>query len=206
MLKIRWIFSIPLVLLAVAVQANDGAAQTLAGLLAPYKSSCGEFEQRQFSAKDELLEKSGGRFCVLRPFNFLWEITEPSGQKILLNETYLWHYDEDLETATRYSASTEGQIAPLQLLGGKAEELADSFTISRSMNGDNFILTPIENQDAFASITLSFTDDKLTNMNVTDNIGQRLDIAFRNIEHKPTLSEADFSFSPPDMADVFYRD
>ncbi len=206
MQKHHWIFSFILLLFTFGAQASDGAAEALAQRLAPYSSSCGQFQQQQFSAQNTKLDASSGRFCVLRPSGFLWEIIQPSAQKIVLSEAFLWHYDAELETATRYSASTEGQIAPLQLLGGKAGELADNFIISRGINGDNFTLTPIKTQDAFAKITLGFQAGELARMTVLDNIGQRIEISFSAIKHNAQLKPADFHFTPPELADVFYRD
>lgn len=186
--------------------AQSGIADDLAQRLSPFKHSCGHFEQRQQDTKGVVVERSSGRFCLLRPSGFSWTITEPAQQRIVLGEKYLWHYDADLETATRHSASREGQLAPMQLLGGNAADLADSFTIVQGADQSRYTLTPIEPQAAFRQVTLVFVQHALTEMTITDNLDQNIVIEFSAIDHNATLSLSDFEFSPPSGADVFYRD
>ena len=66
--------------------------------LAAQDQASGRFLQEIYSEEGELLERSSGRYAVLRPGFFRWEIDYPDRQQIIIADDTLWHYDIDLAT------------------------------------------------------------------------------------------------------------
>ena len=96
----------------------------------------GDFTQRQYTREDALLVESSGRFRLLRPGYFSWEITAPDSQLIVADPQYLWHHDRDLETVTRRPVTNSAQMSPLQVLGGDEVVLrVDSLTVDFDVRG-----------------------------------------------------------------------
>ena len=82
------------------------------------EAASGQFIQELYDEEGELLERSSGRYAILRPGFFRWEIDYPDRQLLLVSGDLFWHYDIDLATATRRKTGDDQSFAPLALLGG----------------------------------------------------------------------------------------
>ncbi|MDX1732761.1 MAG: outer membrane lipoprotein chaperone LolA [Halioglobus sp.] len=193
-----------LVLSAVADDAPS-PAQQLAATLGAIESMQGRFTQRQFDERGELLLESSGEFRMLRPGYFSWEIQSPDSQIVIANPQHLWHYDRDLETATRRPVTEEGELAPLKILGGDLDSLHRRFDIEAAAGG-GFVLRPREPGLGFRQLQVSLEGPLLASMQVTDDAGQQISIEFLEVRGDAGLVAADFNFTPPPHADVFYHD
>ena len=69
--------------------------------LAPVKQLQGRFTQRQYGQDKALQAESSGKFRLLRPGYFAWEILAPDQQLIIAGPQFIWHFDRDLDTVTR---------------------------------------------------------------------------------------------------------
>lgn len=186
---------------AVAADPVDALVEALAGI----ERLAGRFRQEQFDESGALLLESSGRFRLLRPGYFAWDIVSPDSQLVIADPRYVWHYDRDLQTVTRRPADSGGAMAPLQVLGGDTQALRDAFRIEEGAEG-RFKLTPVSPDGGFESLTLQLADDQVVAMTVHDDLGQRIVIHFLDVDRDPPLTPADFSFEPPEDADVFYHD
>jgi outer membrane lipoprotein carrier protein len=173
--------------------------------LAPIHHLQGNFTQRQYTLDNQLVAESSGRFSLLRPGYFSWEIIHPDEQLIIADPEFVWHYDRDLETVTRRPVSESTQSTPLQILGGDETALRKHFKVVQSAKG-TFLLTPLSVEAGFKQLTLSLNQSRLTGMNITDNLDQTVVIEFSDLDSDGNLSSTDFAFSPPVGADLFYYD
>lgn len=167
--------------------------------LEAFRGAAGHFEQSLYDDSGELLQSSEGRYAILRPGFFRWEIEAPDRQLVVASGDLLWHYDLDLATATQRRASEAA--TPLQLLGEPVAALRDRFTVD-AIDDSRFLLTPNYPQAGFASLELQWQAGMLLGMSVLDRSGQRLAVIFKpDVDVLP--SPADFAFEPPAGVDVF---
>jgi outer membrane lipoprotein carrier protein len=143
---------------------------------------------------------------LLRPFFFSWEILSPDNQLIVANAEYLWHYDIDLQTATRRPVVGNVEASPLQILGGDESALRDQYTVTRDAD-DTFTLTPNDDGHSFRRLTVTFADDAIVRMDILDKLGQRVVVDFDKVDTQTPLTARDFEFTPPaEGVDLFYYD
>ena len=190
-------------LLSYAQAASD--VDDLIAALAPVKQLQGHFSQKQYGQDNALLAESSGTFRLLRPGYFAWEIQSPDNQLIVAGPQYIWHHDRDLETVTRRPVTTEAEMAPLQILGGDENALREKFQVVRKAQG-TFVLTPVSTDVGFRNLTLYLDGARLTGMEIQDNLDQNVVIKFSDLDSTSALSSADFAFTPPPGADLFYYD
>ena len=165
----------------------------------------GEFLQRQYARDGSVTAESEGRFRLLRPGYFAWEISSPDSQLIIANPQYLWHHDRDLETVTRRPLASSEAMTPLQVLGGDGEALRRDYVVSRDDEG-RFVLQP-QNPDAgFLQLSLTIAGNEIHGMEVLDNLNQQIVIDFSALDTTSPLQPLDFDFSPPPDADLLYHD
>lgn len=196
-----WLGLMPL--LASAQTASD--VNDLLAALAPVKRLQGSFTQQQYGQDKLLLAESSGRFRLLRPGYFSWEIQSPDQQLIIAGPEYLWHFDRDLETVTRRPVTTNADMTPLQILGGDESALREKFHVQRKDEG-TFVLTPLSPGVGFKQLTLFLDGAQITGMEIRDNLDQDVVIKFADLDSESALSSADFAFTPPPEADLFYYD
>ena len=201
LLMALWLIQLPLWAAAQPGAATDELLEALQGL----QQLQGNFEQRQYGNNDVLLLESRGKFRLLRPGYFAWEILSPDNQLIIAGPEYIWHYDQDLETATRRPVTDSAQMSPLQVLGGDASALRKRFNVERVAEGD-FALAPVSDDVGFKQLTLHLDGSAITGMDILDNLNQRVVIEFSQLDRDTELSSDDFAFTPPDGVDLFYYD
>ena len=207
MRRVRVIAGLGLCLLAVIARAGDTAAtDQLLARLNRITHLQGEFSQRQYGEGDAVMAESSGAFKLLRPFFFSWEIRAPDNQLVVANAEYLWHYDIDLQTATRHPVVGNVEASPLQILGGDEAALRDQYAVTQDAD-NTFTLTPLGTGHSFRRLTVTFADDTISRMDIVDKLGQRVVVDFERVDAKTPLSSGDFEFTPPSGdVDLFYYD
>jgi outer membrane lipoprotein carrier protein len=207
MSRVAAIALIVLSLLAGFAWAGDEAAtNSLLARLERISSMQGKFTQRQYSDGGKVLAESSGEFRLLRPVYFSWEIQAPDRQLIVANADYLWHYDMDLQTATRRPVVGNIEASPLQVLGGDESALRDQYDVEQQ-GSDSFTLTPVGPEHSFRRLGVNFDGDAIGRMDIVDKLGQRVVVDFREVDTSTALDSADFEFTPPQgEVDLFYYD
>jgi outer membrane lipoprotein carrier protein len=185
--------------------ASESGVDALLAALAPVKHLQGSFTQRHYGQDEQLLAESSGRFRLLRPGYFSWEIQSPDSQLIVADPEFVWHHDRDLETVTRRPASQDGEGAPFQILGGDAADLRERFTVQQLEPGA-FLVSPLSGAAGFKELTLTLEASRLSRMAIRDNLDQEILIEFSDLDSEAELTPADFAFTPPAGADTFYYD
>ena len=191
--------------IAAARSAEPTATDELLIKLAGIEQLQGSFQQVQKGLDGKVMAETSGRFQLLRPGFFSWEILAPDSQLIVANPEFLWHHDRDLETVTRRLVAGSEQLAPLQVLGGDENILRERFTVSRSSE-QAWTLIPVAGDPGFQQLVLTFSDGVIEGMEILDSLNQRVEVQFSNLDSSTALSPEDFAFSPPDGVDLFYYD
>lgn len=184
------------------------AADGLAGLesqLAGVDSLRGRFAQTLVSGSGEILEQSSGSFSLLRPGYLSWHILEPEEQLLLAANETLWHYDVELETATRRRIPVGHPTSPLTILGGDTATLSNWYEVEQLSEG-RWRLRPRFDDAEFSAVELGFVDGLPVEMKIIDNLGRTTLIALQSLEPGSELSPSDFLFEPPPGIDIYASD
>lgn len=192
-------------LVAPLADASEDGVAALVAALNPVTHLQGSFQQRQLSQDGRLLAESSGRFRLLRPGYFAWEIQSPDDQLIIADPDFVWHHDRDLETVTRRPASLDGEGTPIQILGGDAATLRERFTVEH-LEAGTYRVTPRSENAGFKDLTLTLDGSRLVGMEIRDNLDQAIVIEFTDLDSERKLAPSDFAFTPPAGADTFYYD
>lgn len=194
--------SVLLAIVLLLATAGSRAADDLWSLLAAQDSASGRFLQELYDEEGELVERSSGRYAVLRPHYFRWEIDYPDRQLLLVAQDTLWHYDLDLATATRRTVDDDAAFAPLQLLGGDVEKLRQQFSVTAFGPG-SYRLQPTFPGAGFALVEMAWEGKHLTAMDVLDRSGQRLQLSLTPDEDVAPPVPGDFDFSVPEGVEIY---
>jgi outer membrane lipoprotein carrier protein len=180
-----------------------GAAAELADILARIEQLSGQFRQTLYPEEGGRATSSRGEFRLQAPGRFLWRIEAPDNQLVVSSGETLWHYDADLGTATRRPVSAVSS-APLQVLAGDSESLAQDFRVSR-LGEDRFRLVPRRTDAGFQSLELTLDKGLPVALVILDNLSQRLEIFLEGLSVE-AFDPSMFDFEPPENADVFIHD
>lgn len=180
-------------------------ADTLQQSLGNLGSLTGNFEQTLYSGDGEVLEQSSGSFSLLRPGYLSWHILEPDEQLLLAANETLWHYDVELETATRRRIPAGNPSSPLTILGGSSDDLEAAYRIE-TLGDDRWLLEPLFEDAEFSSVELSFDGGLPVAMRIRDNLGRLTVISLGDLDPAAALSPQDFIFDPPAGIDIYDSD
>jgi outer membrane lipoprotein carrier protein len=181
----------------------DDAVDQLLEAMSGMQQLTGRFRQRQYGEDGQAVMESLGRFRLLRPGYFAWEIESPGSQLIIADPEGIWHYDRDLETASRRPVEGGYGQSPLQVLGGDETALREGYRITREGDGV-FLLVPESGNPGFRQLRVTMRAYLIESMEIVDNLNQRVDIDFGELEVDAGLTPEDFAFQPPEGVDVFY--
>jgi len=186
--------------------ASESALANLEQRLSGMGQLSGAFVQRQYVDEGAEPILSSGRFRLLQPGYFAWDIQSPDSQLVVAGPDYIWHYDRDLETVTRRSVAGQPSLSPLQVLGGQKGALEANYTVTPGASDGEFILQPVTPDAGFNSLVLTFEAGAISRLTFTDNLGQRVEVDLAELDAETPLTPADFAFTPPEGADLFYHD
>jgi len=188
------------------------AAEVLAQALSSQDTLRGRFEQIHNDPQGRELERSSGKFTLLRPGYLRWEVAEPEPQLLVSDLQYLWHYDIELATATRRLLDDTVRLSPGQLLSGDPATMTRNYDIVRvstTAGGEHYILRPrseLRADAGFASMEVQLEGEQVRAMSVISVAGATTQIVFSELVPAPELGPRDFVFLPPEGIDVFYHD
>jgi chaperone LolA len=196
LLRVR-VVPLLLLLFVTSVRGDD----TLWQLLDAREGAAGAFVQELYDEEGELLERATGRYAVLRPHFFRWEIEYPDRQLIVAAGDTLWHYDIDLATATRRTAA-DSALTPLALLGRDIADLQQRFSVE-DLGDQRYLLRPNYPEAGFSSVTLAWRGGEVAAMDVVDRSGQLLRLSLTPDADSAALTPGDFVFEAPPGVEVF---
>lgn len=195
-----------LLLLPLAASADEQtrAAERLNQLLSRAQTMTGGFSQMTLSANGASLQETTGTLALKRPGKFRWHTDPPLEQILVSDGRKIWLYDPDLEQVTIQEMDQRLSHTPALLLSGDVSQLQKSFHIEVTGTGSvlDFTLTPKEADSMFDTLRVSFSNGVINDMQMSDPVGQRTNILFRNVELNAPLDDAQFTFVIPEGVDV----
>ena len=152
----------------------------------------------------ELIEEESGEFWLKRPGRFRWHYVDPSVRQIVASSNEVWMYDADLDQVTVRALTGELEQTPAALLVGELSALDNYRITGRRLSAAHteISLEPLSGKGDFETVTLDFTNDVFSGLELMDRFGQRTEIVFTNIKINPGLEDKLFLFAIPDGADL----
>ena len=198
----RWLFLAVLLCAGINVWGENNPAESLAEALSGLNNVRARFTQTVTDGFGQVVEISTGKIALARP-NARWEVEKPYQQTLILSGSLLQIYDPDLEQVTERDIAEGWEEIPLALLMGADRELTEHYLISAVAGADvlKFRLLPLT-PAVFASIEITFGDDHLKEVVITDSGHQRTIVEFRNYEVGQVIQSELFQLKLPLDTDV----
>ncbi len=190
----------------VAFAADD--TSRLAEMLDKVNSMQADFEQNMLTkSASGVNQPTIGKMYLERPGKFRWETSSPMKQLIIADGKYSWIYDKDLEQVTKNKIDYHQAGNPAMLLSGSITALQNVFNVavlSESNNANDiwFQLKPKAKNNMYHWIKLYFVANEISEMLMSDNLGQQSRIQFHNVKLNQNLPASLFTFKPPKNVDV----
>lgn len=183
--------------------ASEGADR-LARMLEPVQTYVADFDQQILDSSGQRLQEASGQMWLSRPGRFRWEVEAPYEQIVVSDGEQVTLYDPDLQQATVQALDERVTHTPALLLSGSADELTESYEVSRSQQGaaETFTLLPKSSDTLFEELKLTFYGERLGFLQMTDSTGQRTAIEFDDLQQNVEVPDGRFRVDLPEGTDV----
>jgi outer membrane lipoprotein carrier protein len=195
---------VAIALLTSALNASaQGAADALSrldALLSGIETMTADVTQLIVESDGGVLEESSIRMKLKRPGGFYWETVEPFPELIVTDGIYLWNYQPDLEQVVVENWDASRSELAAQLLSGNTANLTEEYQLSERDTGETefseFVLQPLDADNIYRQIVLTFLGRQLDMIYVDNSNGQKTVWQFANIALNSPLPDQDFVFEP----------
>ena len=146
---------------------------------------------------------SKGHFNLLRPGQLFWQYQQPAGYSIIVENSNLWVFDDELEQVTVRPVADVQRDIPLNWLLFD-EPIADRFKIREieSRNGEQwYSLTPTFTT-YFISVEVAIKNEKMVAVSLYEALDKVTYIRFSDIKQNITLPANAFKIVIPENMDV----
>lgn len=201
----NWFWCVAAPFLAQAAWADTQAVDRLKSLLTNTKTLTADFRQAAIDERGHRQDESFGKFYLNRPGRFRWDTTLPYKQSIVLSNAKVWFYDPDLRQVTVKNIHQAIGSTPALLLSGDVS-LDDNFNVQEQGKDGSLEwvrLTPKTADSGFEYVTIVLETNKITGMELKDELGQFTRIYFNNIQINRPVDYKLFTFIPPHGTDIF---
>ena len=189
--------------------AQAGPLDPLAALNAfvrDARTGSAEFTQTVTSPDGAKRRTSSGTFEFSRPNRFRFSYTKPFEQVIVADGQRLWVYDPDLNQVISRKQSSALAATPAALLAGAQLERDFQLSTEPAREGLEWVkATPKQADGGFESLRIGFRNAELAAVDITDSLGQRSLLQFRNLKLNRPLPADRWVFAVPRGADVIQQ-
>jgi len=192
-MKLRWF---GLFLISLPLQAQV----TLENFLSELRTLQGQFEQKLYNEKGELVETSRGQMFIQRPNKFRWDYRQPYQQLIVADSEKVWIYDKELEQVSVRDFKKALGNTPALILSSH-HPLTENFFVN-PLSATRFELVPTDAQAQFENIKIDLPGGQLQGFELKDNLGQTTVISFSQVKRNQSIADSLFIFTPPAGVDV----
>lgn len=185
------------------VEQGPTSGQQLLELLLSLNNTQANFQQTLLDFRGQVLDQSSGTLTLSKP-SLRWQLNSPFTQVIVVADGLLRIYDPDLDQVIEKDMSGSDEALPLKLLLDPTQLLAGDYRINKiSLDGDvQFLLQPSGNQSLFTSVRLAFMGQELTQLEITDHVGQRTLVTFSGIRSRQKIPASTFELDLPANTEV----
>lgn len=179
------------------------AAASLEETLLETRSLTANFIEQGLDPQGRELQESRGTLSIRKPDHFSWHYTYPFEELKVTNGVKMWGYEPDMNEVYIDAFDPDYDSNPAMLFSADAETFSSRYdiTLYEDKAEKYFVLTPLES-DAFTSMSLTFDDAVLVEMQFEDSLGRKTYVSFHDIEINIDLPEELFELVPPAGVDI----
>lgn len=141
-----------------------------------------------------------GRVVFDRSGKFLWEVSEPFEQYILVTEDTRRVYDPDLEQLTISTFDIESQTSFANLILTSTIEILEKFEIE--FEDDQYTLLPLEQGQDFVRLKIIFEAEKLKTIEILDHLNTVNQFKFTDVKINIPLDNDEFELEVSEGTEV----
>lgn len=173
-------------------------------LLNQITSLSAKFEQLTQDGRGLKIQQSEGEMHLAKPQLFYWHTQEPYEQLIVSNGEHMWVYEPDLEQVTQQAIDEQLQASPAYLIISQAENLGKHYQITQRQQAGKqvFTLRPKIQESLFEELQLTFTQQQISSLQLTDSLGQKTLIDLHSTQVNQPINSQLFNFTPPEGVDL----
>jgi len=188
-----------------SIASDASALEKLVQQLDKLDSFSGSFIQFSVDQKGTRIQESRGEFKAKRPGLFYWHTDQPLEQTIYSNGREVTVYDPDLEQATVQRMDHRVQTTPALLFSGDTAKIGEQFEVELRQWDELFtqyLLTPKTKDSLFERLLVRFEGKVLSEMRLTDALGQESTVSFIQMQVNLELPESTFVPDLPPGTDI----
>lgn len=179
--------------------AEDASAE-LMQQLAQVKSFSANYRQRVYDIQQQLLQEGEGTLALKQHARFRFESQTPEPSLLVSDGSTLWFYNELLEQVSIYNAESEVGQTPFALLTSNDKTLWQQYQVTKQ--AQSFFIHPLSADNPVQQLMLTFSDNKLIEMQVIDINQQQSVYLFTDIKLNSRLADSLFGFKIASHLDI----
>jgi len=163
-----------------------------------------DFEQRNYSTSNVLIDESIGRIKIKKPDNLIWDIEQPFAKKIILQKDTLRIFDSQLNQLLISSIPMEIENSFLILLL-RNTSILNFYSIDKvEKNGDEQLFSLIGNnrKNMFKKIKIYIINGKLSKFIFVSGNNELIELELMNVLINKNLADKNFIFNVPDNTEI----
>lgn len=180
--------------------ASEDASSELMQQLAKVKTFSASYTQRVYDIEQKLLQEGQGKLALKQHARFRFESETPEPSVLVSDGTTLWFYNELLEQVSIYNAESEVGQTPFALLTSDDSALWQQYQVTKQ--AQSFFIHPLSADNPVQQLMLTFSADKLIEMQVIDINQQQSVYLFSDIKLNSRLADKLFNFEVAKHLDV----
>lgn len=186
--------------------ARADAVAALEAFVRDARTGSAEFTQTVTSPDGAKRRSSSGTFEFSRPNRFRFSYTKPFEQIIVADGQRLWIYDPDLNQVISRKQSSALTATPAALLAGAQLDRDFRLSAEPARDGLEWVkAVPRQAEGGFESLRIGFRNGELAAVDITDSLGQRSLLQFRDLKLNRPLPADRWVFAVPKGADVIQQ-
>lgn len=185
-------------------QNIDSEEINLKKYLANINTMEADFEQRNYSTSNVLIDKSIGRIKIKKPDNLIWDIERPFAKKIILQKDTLRIFDSQLNQLLISSIPMEIENSFLILLL-RNTSILNFYSIDKvEKNGDEQLFSLIGNnrKNMFKKIKIYIINGKLSKFIFVSGNNELIELELMNVLINKNLADKNFIFNVPNNTEI----
>lgn len=190
------LFIISMLLLSQPLLADEAAKQNVKDRLNALQTFSATFAQTVTDGSGEELQTAEGKILLSQPQKLYWESMEPNEMLLIADGNTLWHVDPFVEQVIAIDQKDAAQNHPIMLLAQKDSLLWNDYLVEQQ--GNTFVLTSLDNQSDFISLTLNFDAQRLAGLAILDKMEQLNTLVFSDVTQNGVIDEQRFVFAMPE--------
>ncbi|WP_440876743.1 outer membrane lipoprotein chaperone LolA [Thalassotalea sp. PLHSN55] len=159
------------------------------------------FSQKVFDEEGNALQEGTGEFVLSKPNKVRWHTQTPDETLIVSDGDTLWFFDPFIEQASAHTLANAIANTPILLLTNNDKSLWNNFEV-KQIQTDAFEVLAKDVNSQVKSLSLYFTDDKISIIKIKDSTGQLSTINLTDVNISEMPEPSLFQFSLPEGVEL----